>query len=106
MNIGAARLASSPATEPLPYAVAKAYLGAAFDFFSQDGLAAFLTGFQEIHEMRMGDLWALKPALQSLLIERIAQATKTPAVSLATDLQACARSANATGKICSNWSAS
>ena len=78
----AASLDTSPA-HPLPYAVAKAYLGAAMDFFSQDGLIAFLRGFQEVQQLDMGELWALKPALQFVLIERIAASTHGPAGSLA-----------------------
>ena len=32
----------------------KSYLSAAFDFFTEEGLAAFLHGFQEIHELGDG----------------------------------------------------
>ena len=59
---------------PLPYVVAQAYLGAGFDFVTEDGLTAFLRGFQEIHVLEMAELWALKPALQLLLLERIGPA--------------------------------
>jgi cyclic beta-1,2-glucan synthetase len=79
----AASLDGSPEVQPLPYAVAKAYLSAAVDFFSHDGIAAFLQGFQEVQQLDMGELWALKPALQFLLIERIAACTHGPAGSMA-----------------------
>jgi hypothetical protein len=74
---------ASAEAEPLPYAVASAYLRAGLDFFSHDGLAAFLEGVQEICPLDMGELWALKPALQFVLIERIALATAAPDGSLA-----------------------
>ena len=56
---------------PLPYVVAHAYLSAGFNFVTEEGLVAFLRGFQEIHVLEMAELWALKPALQLLLLERI-----------------------------------
>ncbi len=67
---------------PLPYIVAQAYLGAGFDFVTEDGLTAFLRAFQELHVLEMAELWALKPALQMLLLERIAPAAETSGVSL------------------------
>jgi cyclic beta-1,2-glucan synthetase len=79
----AGSLGAGAEPEPLPYIIAKAYLGAALDFFSQDGLAAFLEGFEQVRQIDMGELWALKPALQFILIERIALASSAPAVSLA-----------------------
>ncbi|MBC8164527.1 MAG: hypothetical protein H7Y20_01500, partial [Bryobacteraceae bacterium] len=74
--------AGATGPEPLPYTVAKAYLGAALESVSYDGLSAFLEGFQEIRPLDMGEIWALKPALQFVLVERIAQAPGTPGVSL------------------------
>jgi cyclic beta-1,2-glucan synthetase len=79
----AARLEPAGESEPLPYAIAKGYLGAALDFFSPDGLISFLQGFQEVQTINMGELWALKPALQFVLIERIALATRESGLSLA-----------------------
>ena len=53
-----------------------------FDFVTEDGLTAFLRAFQELHVLEMAELWALKPALQMLLLERIAPAAETSGVSL------------------------
>jgi hypothetical protein len=59
---------------PRPYAVAESFLDAAEGRFSEAPLEAFLAGFQEVCELEMGELWALKPVLQLLLLERIAAA--------------------------------
>src|SRR4051812_3494926 len=58
-------------------AVAAAYLCAADNVFHEDGLAAFVNGYQEITELQMGELWALKPALQYALLTQIAAADET-----------------------------
>ena len=48
-----------------PYVVAQAYLSAAIRFrHGRRPRRAFLRAFQEIHVLDMGELWALKPALQ------------------------------------------
>ena len=67
---------------PLPYVVAKSYLSASFDFFTEEGLTAFLNGFQEIHELAMAELWALKPSLQLVLLERVVANAAEPGTSL------------------------
>lgn len=54
------------------YVVARQYLGEAENHFSEEGLTAFLNGYQEIARLEMGELWALKPAIQLVLLERIA----------------------------------
>ena len=41
------------------------------DRFSEDGLIGFLIGYQEVAELEMSEIWALKPALQSLILDRI-----------------------------------
>ena len=71
---------------PLPYVLADAYLSAGFDFVTEDGLIAFLRGFQEIHVLEMAELWALKPALQLALLERIGVAAGAGGVSLSVSL--------------------
>jgi len=67
---------------PLPYVVAKSYLSASFDFFTEEGLTGFLNGFQEIHELAMAELWALKPSLQLVLLERVVANAAEPGTSL------------------------
>jgi hypothetical protein len=51
--------------------LARAYLDAARSRFEEAGCVAFLEGFQEIASLEMGELWALKPALQTELLNRI-----------------------------------
>jgi hypothetical protein len=67
---------------PRAYAVAQSYLSAALDFFSEEGLGAFLRGFQEEQELEMGEVWAIKPALQIVLLERIASASTSAGPTL------------------------
>ncbi len=62
----------SGAEAPRPCAVAAAYLDAANGSFSEEGLAAFLDGFQEQCELEMAEVWALKPALQLAHLRKIA----------------------------------
>ena len=51
----------------------KAYLGAAMDFFAEDGLRRFPAWRSgSAATCSMGEFWALKPALSSCCIERIA----------------------------------
>jgi hypothetical protein len=72
--------AESSAELPRAYALVNSYLRASIDSFTEDGLGAFAIGFQELQELEMGEVWALKPALQLALVERIAQsATNSPA---------------------------
>ena len=77
------RATRSEDPEPVPYAIAEAYLDAAMESFSPEGLAAYVRAFQETHAIEMGELWALKPALQFQLIERIAAALHRTGPSLA-----------------------
>ena len=67
---------------PLPYVVAQGYLGASFDFFTEESLSSYIGGFQEIHELSMAELWALKPALQLVILERIASCSSQPGASV------------------------
>jgi cyclic beta-1,2-glucan synthetase len=55
-------------------AVATAYLTAANDRYNEEGLIAFLRGYQEVAELKMAEIWALKPALQAVLLNRISSA--------------------------------
>ena len=52
-------------------AVAEAYLDCVGLQFAEESCAAFLEGFQEIATLRMGEIWALKPALQSEILHRL-----------------------------------
>lgn len=65
---------SSGATVPRAVVLTHEYLAAVSDHFSEESLLAFLEGYQEVSELEMGELWALKPALQGVLLERIATA--------------------------------
>ena len=64
---------SAAPPEPAATAVARAYLRAALDLFSPEGLESFIGGFQEICPLEMGELWAIKPALELVIVERIAE---------------------------------
>lgn len=72
---------------PRPYSLACTYLRAAQDHFSDDGLAAFVEGFQSGHELEMGELWALKPALQIHIIERLADSDAATVAALVGSLR-------------------
>lgn len=52
--------------------LAHEYLSAVDDHFGEESLLAFLNGYQEASELDMGEIWALKPALQAVLLERLA----------------------------------
>jgi hypothetical protein len=54
--------------------LAREYVRTAHGRFSEEDLAAFLEGYQEIAELEMGEIWALKPALQFTILERLAAA--------------------------------
>jgi cyclic beta-1,2-glucan synthetase len=75
--------------EPVPYALANAYISAAIDFFSEEGLAAFVEGFQDLELIEMSEIWALKPALQTVLLQRILDAMlcASPVATLITSLR-------------------
>jgi hypothetical protein len=59
------------ASAPRVMLLARAYLDAAGSRFEEAGCVAFLEGFQEIATLEMGELWALKPALQWEILSRI-----------------------------------
>ncbi len=57
---------------PRAVAAAAAYLDAAGGSFTEEGLAAFLDGYQKESELDMAEVWALKPALQLAHLRNIA----------------------------------
>ncbi|HMC58470.1 MAG TPA: glycosyltransferase family 2 protein, partial [Candidatus Solibacter sp.] len=54
--------------------LARGYLETADQDFSEPEIAAFLEGYQETTQFDMDELWALKPALQLELIDRLTAA--------------------------------
>lgn len=60
---------------PRAYAVAQVYLRAVENRFSEETLSAFLNGYQEVCELQMGEIWALKPSLQFVLLEQLNDAS-------------------------------
>jgi hypothetical protein len=72
---------------PRACVVARDYIRAALDRFSEDSLAAFLAGFQHECELGMGEIWALKPTLQFALLERITTAHPDATGNLITSLR-------------------
>jgi cyclic beta-1,2-glucan synthetase len=56
-------------------AIARAYLDCVENHFTEETCAAFLDGFQDVAILEMGELWALKPALQSELLHRLAKSS-------------------------------
>lgn len=63
---------------PRAYAIARAYLNAAGQTFSETGLSEFINGYQTVAELQMRELWALKPAMQFVLLERIFRGEPAP----------------------------
>jgi cyclic beta-1,2-glucan synthetase len=69
----------SVGTVPRACALASAYLDVAKSKFDEDALDAFVRAFQEIVELQMRELWALKPALQFELLSRIVSGSEDTA---------------------------
>src|SRR5271165_2557549 len=63
---------ASGAETPRAAAAACAFLEAAEGSFTEEGLAAFLDGYQKQSELEMAEVWALKPALQLAHLRKIA----------------------------------
>jgi hypothetical protein len=59
------------ASAPRVVLLARAYLDRACSQFDEAGCVAFLEGFQEVATLEMGELWALKPALQREILNRL-----------------------------------
>src|SRR5215471_12189815 len=53
-------------------AIARAYLDHVQNCFTEETCAAFLDGFQDIATLEIGELWALRPAIQCELLDRLA----------------------------------
>jgi cyclic beta-1,2-glucan synthetase len=51
--------------------LARVYLECCRDRFTEDGLIAFINGFQEVMSLEMGEIWGLKPGLQLAVLERL-----------------------------------
>jgi len=51
--------------------LAAAYLDSARGRFSEESCAEFVNGYQEIAPLEMGEIWGLKPALQSEILSRL-----------------------------------
>src|SRR5580704_14800721 len=64
----------SGAEMPRVCLVARSYLQAGGYGFQEMELAAFMEGYQEQAELDMGEIWALRPALQLELIDRLIEA--------------------------------
>jgi cyclic beta-1,2-glucan synthetase len=64
---------ASGAAAPRVCLLARTYLKASGDGFSEPELAAFLEGYQEAAELDMGEIWGLKPALQLELLDRLTE---------------------------------
>ncbi|HVX65870.1 MAG TPA: hypothetical protein VHA11_04665, partial [Bryobacteraceae bacterium] len=59
---------------PRVYVLAQDYFAAAQDRFGEEEFVRFVEGYQRVVELHMGEIWALKPALQLVLLERLAAA--------------------------------
>jgi cyclic beta-1,2-glucan synthetase len=64
----------SGAETPVVCLVARSYLQAGGYALSEQGLSAFLQGYQETAELEIGEVWALRPALQLELLDRLTEA--------------------------------
>ena len=51
--------------------IARTYLDSVHNRFDEESCAAFVSGFQELMALEMGELWGLKPALQSEILNRL-----------------------------------
>jgi cyclic beta-1,2-glucan glucanotransferase len=64
------------ASVPRTCAIAGRFLDAAQDCFTEAGLLAFVEGFERVEVLRMGELWALQPVIEFVLLERLAEAVE------------------------------
>ncbi len=78
---------------PRALAVAREYLDAAGWQLTEESLLAFLEGYQQISELEMGELWALRPALQFRLLEMLAVEDEDSWPAILTSLRRLADSA-------------
>ncbi len=61
---------------PRTYAAVAAYLRATEWEFQESTFVAFVSGIQAIHPLRLREVWALKPLMQLVLLEKIGGATR------------------------------
>lgn len=61
---------------PRAYAVAGGFLRAVEFEFQEQALAFYVDGVQQVESLLMGELWALKPMLQFVLLEQVAAGAK------------------------------
>ncbi|MBX9601770.1 MAG: hypothetical protein K2X35_12225 [Bryobacteraceae bacterium] len=78
---------------PRAVAVAGAYLDAVERQFTEESLLAFLDGYQQVSELEMGELWALRPALQYRLLELLSTAGEESWPAILTSMRRVADSA-------------
>ena len=57
--------------QPRVGVLATAYLHEAREGFSEEGLAAFLRGVQDVHDLQLGELWAVRGALMLELLHGV-----------------------------------
>jgi hypothetical protein len=65
--------------DPVPrvFAIAHAFFDASANRFGAEGLEAFLNGIQDVQTLKMGEIWSLKPMLEMVVLERVAEALST-----------------------------
>ena len=78
---------ASGAGEPRVCLLARGYLRANSYAFHEAELATFLEGYQEQAELDMGEIWALRPALQLDLIDQLTEAEPSQWPVLLTSLK-------------------
>ena len=78
---------SSGAEMPRVCLVARSYLQAGGYGFREMEFVTFLEGYQEQAELDMGEIWALRPALQLELIDRLTEADSIEWPALLTSLK-------------------
>ncbi len=73
--------------KPRAYVLATLFLNASEDHFDDAALIAFLEGYQRVAELDMAELWALRPTLLFVLLERLAGAPPSHWSHLITSLR-------------------
>ncbi|HEY2017926.1 MAG TPA: hypothetical protein VGH38_30690, partial [Bryobacteraceae bacterium] len=67
--------------------IARTYLDCVQLSFDEDSLARFLDGFQEVATLEMGEIWGLKPALESEILSRLENSADSQWPELVTSLR-------------------
>jgi len=78
---------SSGAQAPRVRFLAREFLTHGNFEFADAALAAFIEGVQEFGPLHMGELWALKPAMQLTILEELTSQNSTPADRLISSLE-------------------